>query len=406
MVPQRAAVGKWIRTDNVDSDRYTARMLRETKHALAGLGIESPTLLIDEVRARRNIARMIGKAIRSGVVLRPHFKTHQYAEVGQWFREAGIDRITVSSPGMAEYFQQNGWMDITVALLVNPRQVSRLRQLSRDAITGGGALGVLVASADAVRALHGIGSVHIWLKTDTGYGRSGIRWDDLARLRGVLEAIPDRLVIRGLLTHAGHTYAETDREKIVTIHQDTVARLQAARQAVQSLPGCEKLLLSLGDTPSCSLVENFDGIDEIRPGNFVFYDLMQLRVGSCTESDLAAAVACPVLEIDSERHRLVLHGGAVQLSKESLPAPGHGAVYGYLGTLTEGGGNFGRVLPQAPLTSLSQEHGIVQMDGETFRRVAAHLRIGDLVLVWPVHSCLTCNLHAEFRTLDGRRGVR
>jgi len=34
------------------------------------------------------------------------------------------------------------------------------------------------------------------------------------------------------------------------------------------------LLISYGDTPSCSIAENFDEVDEIRPGNFVFYDVM------------------------------------------------------------------------------------------------------------------------------------
>ena len=49
--------------------------------------------------------------------------------------------------------------------------------------------------------------------------------------------------------------------------------------------------------------------------------------------------------------------------------------------------------------SLSQEHGVVEADP----RWAAGLKLGDLVSVLPVHSCLTCNLYAEYVTLDGER---
>ncbi len=66
----------------------------------------------------------------AGIRFRPHFKTHQSAQVGEWFREAGIDAITVSSVDMAVYFAENGWTDITIALLVNPLEIDRIDQLA------------------------------------------------------------------------------------------------------------------------------------------------------------------------------------------------------------------------------------------------------------------------------------
>ena len=41
--------------------------------------IETPTLLLNEAIARRNIERMANKARQNGVRFRPHFKTHQSA---------------------------------------------------------------------------------------------------------------------------------------------------------------------------------------------------------------------------------------------------------------------------------------------------------------------------------------
>ena len=71
--------------------------------------IDQPALLLDDDIARRNIDRMVVKAARNQVIFRPHFKTHQSAEIGEWFREKGIEKITVSSVEMAEYFANNGW---------------------------------------------------------------------------------------------------------------------------------------------------------------------------------------------------------------------------------------------------------------------------------------------------------
>jgi len=33
------------------------------------------------------------------------------------------------------------------------------------------------------------------------------------------------------------------------------------------------LKISYGDTPTCCVSENFPGVDELRPGNFIFFDM-------------------------------------------------------------------------------------------------------------------------------------
>ena len=47
---------------------------------------------------------MARKAKDNGLIFRPHFKTHQSIEIGEWFRESGVNKITVSSLTMANYF--------------------------------------------------------------------------------------------------------------------------------------------------------------------------------------------------------------------------------------------------------------------------------------------------------------
>jgi D-serine deaminase-like pyridoxal phosphate-dependent protein len=332
--------------------------------------------VLDRDRALANIRRMAAKAHRAGAVFRPHFKTHQSLAVGRWFRDEGVSRITVSSLDMAETFADAGWSDITVAVLHDPRRAEQATRLARRLQSHGGHLGLLVDDAEVAAGI--TAPCHLWLKIDTGYGRTGIRWDDTTRLHEVLAACQAPALAVGLLTHSGHSYHVQGAAAVQAICGESMARLTAA----QAASGREGLLLSFGDTPCCSLVDDFSACDELRPGNFVFYDLMQLGIGSCTVRDLAAAVVCPVIGVYPERGQIVIHGGAVHLSKETLAGPDGRPIYGCLGTVTEDG--FGEVLAEAPLVSLSQEHGVVEVTADLVR--------GDLVLVWPVHSCLSCDL--------------
>ncbi len=153
--------------------------------------------------------------------------------------------------------------------------------------------------------------------------------------------------------------------------------------------------VSVGDTPGCSLVERFDGVEEVRPGNFVFYDLMQYRFGSCNEHDVAVAVACPVVARHPERGQIALYGGAVHLSNASLVGPDGGVSYGAVALPASEG--WSPMVAGSELVSLSQEHGIVQAS----EALLVDSKVGDIVVVVPVHSCLTANLLGRYLTLDG-----
>ena len=59
--------------------------------------ITTPTLILDEEKCKANIKRMVDKANQNNIVLRPHFKTHQSLEIGRWFKDIGINKITASS---------------------------------------------------------------------------------------------------------------------------------------------------------------------------------------------------------------------------------------------------------------------------------------------------------------------
>jgi len=364
-----------------------------TSDRLQALGLVRATLLVDETRVRTNIQRFVDRAHASGVLLRPHFKTHQSAVVGDWIRQAGIERATVSSLGQAEYFCGHGWLDLTLAVGANPREAAEYDRLAACCD-----LGLCFDDPRAVVAVAGAldHQVGAWIELDPGYGRTGVPWHDGARLVELARAMAAApgLEYRGLLAHAGHSYAAAGPAAAALVYTETLGRLQSARSALVEA-GLPAGSLSAGDTPGFAAVDDWSGLDEARPGNFVFHDLMQLSVGACTEQDLACAVACPVIGVYPERGECVVHAGAVHLSKEHL-ATEQGPCFGRLLTLDEAG--FGSLVPGWRLTGLSQEHGIVTAPEAG---ALADLQPGDLMLVAPVHSCLACEQFGAYRDLKG-----
>ena len=66
--------------------------------------IRVPTLFLDPIRCKKNIAKMAAKARRNKLAFRPHVKTHQSLAVARWLKEEGVSKITVSSLKMACLF--------------------------------------------------------------------------------------------------------------------------------------------------------------------------------------------------------------------------------------------------------------------------------------------------------------
>ncbi|MDH5823982.1 alanine racemase [Luteimonas sp. RD2P54] len=350
--------------------------------------LSEPALLLDEVRVRRNLDRMTRRAAAAGVRLRPHFKTHQSHAVGRWFREAGVEAITVSSLAMAEYFVDDGWHDITLAFPFHPGMQGRVEALAQRA-----AFGIVLADAAALEGVRFSAPLDVWLKIDVGSHRTGLDPDDVDGLRALAASVAGRgdVRLRGLLAHAGHSYAARDTGEILAVHEQTLMLLGRLRE---DLAGCGPLEISVGDTPTCSIAESFSGASEIRPGNFAFYDLMQWQIGSCDAEDIAVAMACPVVARHPARGELVVHGGAVHFSKDALALDGE-RVFGLAVNPAPDG--WGELQRDVRLVRLSQEHGIVSAPAD----VIARTRPGDPLLFLPVHSCLTADAMGRYRTLAG-----
>jgi D-serine deaminase-like pyridoxal phosphate-dependent protein len=248
-------------------------------------------------------------------------------------------------------------------------------------------LGLIVDSSEAIEVLaEQIDTkINVWIKVDTGYGRTGVRWDqtdNILRLAKRLNEI-DHLNFKGLLTHNGHSYKVKSEKAIREVYKESTKRLHVVYDILISA-GFENIELSTGDTPCCSVIDDFSDVDEIRPGNFVFYDLMQTEIGSCRDEQVAVVVACPVVGIYPDREEIVIYGGGVHFSKESIDINGS-RLFGCLADMN--GTSISAIRLDVPVVSLSQEHGTIHVPKDILKT----LNIGDIVHVVPVHSCLTVN---------------
>ncbi len=354
--------------------------------------ITKPTLLLDKEIALRNIQKMARKAKDLNINFRPHFKTHQSAEIAEWFRTAGVKAITVSSLTMANYFADADWDDITIAFSVNIPEIPEINELA-----GRINLNVLIENNEGLEALQQKMEWHVgvFIKIDTGYNRTGIEANRTPLIDQLLVSIQKSplLQFKGFLSHTGHTYQANSTHDIFSRHFDALLKMKALKN--RYISEWPELMISLGDTPSCSICDNFDGVDEIRPGNFVFYDLMQYKLGVCKLTDIAVHMVCPVIAVHSSRNEVVIYGGAIHFAKDSVTNIDGKQLYGRIIVREEG--NEILLDERNYLYALSQEHGILRITPKDLH----WFKPGQLIEILPVHSCLTANLMGEFRTTEG-----
>jgi D-serine deaminase-like pyridoxal phosphate-dependent protein len=136
------------------------------------------------------------------------------------------------------------------------------------------------------------------------------------------------------------------------------------------------------------------GVTELRCGVYMFGDLFQAAIGSCTEADIAISVLAAVIGHRRDRNQLLIDAGALALSKDlntlQLP-PAQRTGYGAVTSLD------GVRLPGLCVAGVSQEHGQITgaapIDFEKFP-------VGTRLRILPNHACLTAAAHDRYHVLD------
>jgi D-serine deaminase-like pyridoxal phosphate-dependent protein len=342
----------------------------------------TPALIVDRERLVANISEMAARARSLGVALRPHAKTHKSPAIAALQREHGAIGLTVATLTEAEGFADEGVDDLLLtAPPVGDWRLERLVALARRAAR----IRVAVDSVEVVVALdhacahHGVEIGYVW-EVDCGVGRFGTPPGvATAELIAVAVERAGHASFDGLLTFGGHAYAATDSEGIAAAARD---EHDAIGQTVSALAdrGIEASVRSAGSTPTSRVMRSAEGITELRPGNYVFYDATQVALGvvgleRCALSVLATVTSRPAPD------RLILDSGSKALAAERLSTltPGFGRIEGH---------------PGLRVDRLYEEQAIVHSEGPCEIPVGARLR------VIPNHACAAANLHSQMLVVE------
>lgn len=347
--------------------------------------LTTPAFLVDRAIVARNCDRMRAKASASHVIFRPHAKTHKTVEIARMQHGGEKGPMTVSTLAEAEQLAEAGFRDITYAVPIAPEKLQRAAEIAARVEH----LNILIDSDDALHAVESFARSHgsafdVFLKIDCGYHRAGVDPDDPASIELARRISLSHFVrFRGVLTHAGHSYHAKNVEQVRGYARQETSAVTRFREAL----GID-LVRSIGSTPTASIVDRFADCDEVRPGNYVFYDAFQATIGSCRLDDVAVSVLTTVIGSYPDRRTMIIDAGALALSKDT--GPDHvDPKFGY-GVVCD--------LALRPLCmriqALSQEHG----------KVAAEriLPVGTQLRILPNHSCLTAAMYDRYHVLEGQ----
>lgn len=342
-------------------------------------GLDTPALVVDLAVVEANIARMQGVARAAGIDLRPHGKTHKSAEIGRRQIQAGAIGITAGTLGEVEAFAAAGIDDIFYAypVVATSVRVKRLRAV-RDRAR-------LRVGLDSRRAADLLGAafdrgprLEVVVEIDCGAHRCGVPPEEAGALAAHARSVGLEPV--GVYTYPGHGSRDTSAPAGAS--DDEVAALDVGAAALRA-EGIEPRVLSGGSTPTAARSAR-PPITELRPGEYVFNDLDNLRLGACGPNDLALFVAATVVS-DAVPGQVIVDVGTKALGREGTPERGYGRAPAVAGSV---------------LSRLNEYHGYLAIPDGTPRP-----QVGDVLAIAPNHVCPPVNLFDEMVVHEGGRLV-
>lgn len=347
--------------------------------------LETPCLVIDMAQAGRNMQKMQHIADMSGCALRPHIKTHKMGLFARLQTEAGARGITCAKVSEAEVMADAGLEDIFIAYpMIGDFRIRR-------AIALAGRVKRLILAVDSLQGAQALSeaaraagcTLEVRLEIDTGAGRTGVPEDRapemalaIHRMRGIR--------LTGIYTFKGLVYqgAPTVNNALAAREEgELMARVaQAVREA-----GVPIEEISAGSSPTAAALAQTGKVTEIRPGTYIFMDVMLEREGIAAPEERAVCYVATVVSCNHPQYAVIDGGSKAFATDVPLHTP-PGNYTGY--AVVEG-------KPHLHLSRMKEEHGILTADsGET------GLTVGEKLMLWPIHVCTAVNMHNTVYLLE------
>ncbi len=336
-------------------------------------GLDTPSVLVEVDIMTANLDRLAGYCREHRLNLRPHVKTHKIPELAQLQVRKGAVGVTVAKLGEAEVMVDGGIEDVLLAYPVYGEiKWERLVSLARRARISVALDSLEVAQGISRHAREAGVRIPILVEFDTGMRRCGLA---IARESiGVLERIVElpALDYEGLLIYPGHFLVDPERRnQLLTLENRQLSTLLGLLDDAR-IP---YPVISASSTPTAYMSHQFDNINEVRPGTYIFNDRNTIGCQAAGLEDCAVSVLSTVVST-SVPGKAAIDGGSKTFSSDKF--------------LSGDGVGFGHVMgdPGAVVEYLSEEHGHLVL-ANAIRRY----RVGDRVRVIPNHVCACVNMH-------------
>lgn len=344
--------------------------------------LDTPALLLDASRMRRNVERLRTRLAPLGVSIRPHLKTVKSVEAARLILSNGTGPATASTLKEAEVFAAAGVSDLIYAVGISPAKLKRVLALR----SGGCDLAVVLdslAQAEAVAAASRQSGTRIpaLIEIDCDGHRAGVAPD--APLLTAIGAVLGRdAELRGVLTHAGESYGVVGAEGLAAFAERERAAVVAAAERLRAA-GLPCPVVSVGSTPTAHFARDLSGVTEVRAGVYVLFDLVMAGLEVCTTDDIALSVLTTVIGHQQERGWTIVDAGWMAMSRDRGTASQKvDQGYGLVCDLE------GRPLDDLILVSANQEHGIIAPRPGS-GRTPPDLPVGTRLRILPNHACAT-----------------
>jgi D-serine deaminase-like pyridoxal phosphate-dependent protein len=335
--------------------------------------IDTPALLVDLDVMEANLRRVADYTARHGLRLRPHTKTHKSPRIARRQLELGAAGLTIAKVGEAEVMLDAAPPDLLVAYPVIGRaKLERLMAVARRArVTV--SLDSLHAAQQLSQTAQAAGAmVGVLAETDVGLGRVGVSpGRELLELAHGIRRLAG-LTFEGIAFYPGHIKdnGEQGREAMAALGALLQSILADFRGA-----GIQVRIVSGGSTPSLYHSHELPGLNEIRPGTYVYNDWNTVASGACTRDQCAAALLVTVVST-ARPGQIIIDGGSKTFSSDRSAGPAEAT--------------FGHVVeaPDAVFHKMNEEHGFVDV-----RKCRHGFEIGQRLRIIPNHICVAVNLH-------------
>ena len=345
--------------------------------------LQTPAILLDMDILERNIRTYQEACNLGGKSLWPMIKTHKSAELAKMQLDAGAEGFLCGTLDECEMLCRLGAKRIMYAYpTANPANIRRFIALEKQTeliirLDSYEAAALLQAEAEK----EGV-TVPYTVIVDMGFHRFGILPGSLAVFVQKLSALKN-LKFLGISTHPGQVYGAASRAEVeaaAKLERDTM-KTAAAELAAAGFP---PEIVSSGSTPTFLSAAEDDTINTLHPGNYTFFDAIQIALGSAMEKDCALRVFATIIAHPSADRFLCDAGskclGLDQGAHGSTSIKGYGRIVGH---------------PELTLAGLSEEVGKILVSGTT------DLKIGDTIEIIPNHSCSSANNTSFYTAVRG-----